>query len=118
VLVTWRAVKIGGGMNGAGSSSGIVFDPTGLSSAQRAGAACVACRKSWPRPEQAMGALPDGTTVYACDECAPGLLTAISEARTAPAAAETGEAKGHRDSAVRHPIRALRRNRGRWPSRR
>jgi hypothetical protein len=102
-------------MSGAGSSGGIVFDPTGLTAAQRAGEACVVCRKSWPRPGRAMGALPDDTTVYACDECAPGLLSAMSEAHAEPAPAETGDAEAHPDSAVRHPIRALRRSGVRWP---
>ncbi len=46
-------------------------DPTALSTAQRAGEACVACRKRWPRPRVRVGRLPDSTGVFACDDCAP-----------------------------------------------
>ncbi|RFS81624.1 hypothetical protein D0T12_30480 [Actinomadura spongiicola] len=46
-------------------------DPSGLSPAQRRGAACVVCHKRWPRPRVRVGHLPDSTGVFACDDCAP-----------------------------------------------
>lgn len=50
----------------------LVFDPAGLSKSQRAGGACVVCRKAWPRPIVVVGQLPDLRTVYACGDCATG----------------------------------------------
>jgi len=37
------------------------------------GDACVVCHKRWPRPRVRVGRLPDGSGVFACDECALAL---------------------------------------------
>lgn len=95
-------------------AGGVVFDPAGLTSAQCAGAACLVCRKSWPRPGVRVGTLPDASPVYACDDCAPGLLRAVGDARTAPA--EAGADPGGADGS-RHTV-PVRRRRVRWLIRR
>lgn len=46
------------------------FEPELLSNAQCMGDACAICHVRWPRPRRALGALPDGSEVYGCDECA------------------------------------------------
>jgi hypothetical protein len=47
-----------------------VYDPGLLSEAQCEGDACVACHTNWPRPRRVLGALPDGSRVFGCEECA------------------------------------------------
>ncbi len=47
------------------------LDPRALTTAQRRGEECVACRKRWPRPRVRVGRLPDSSGVFACEECAP-----------------------------------------------
>ncbi|PKK13112.1 hypothetical protein [Thermomonospora sp. CIF 1] len=51
----------------------LVFDPEALSAVQCEGDACVVCHKRWPRPRVRVGRLPDGSGVFACDECALAL---------------------------------------------
>lgn len=63
----------------------IVFDPADLTRAQRAGSACVSCRKAWPRPSVRIGVIPDGTPVHACPECAVVLDRFRPDAAGAPA---------------------------------
>lgn len=46
-----------------------LIDATGLSPAQRHGAACVSCSKAWPRPEVACGRTGAGEILYRCGEC-------------------------------------------------
>jgi hypothetical protein len=53
--------------------SGPVFDPKGLTGAQCFGEACVVCHRRWPRPRADVGRLPDGSRVFACDECVTAL---------------------------------------------
>jgi len=53
---------------------GLVFDPSGLDGAQRAGRACAGCGKRWPRPTVTIGWFPDGRPVRTCVECVPGGL--------------------------------------------
>ncbi|WP_285757414.1 hypothetical protein [Nocardiopsis ansamitocini] len=47
-----------------------IFDPGSLTTAQIMGDACAICYVKWPRPRDPVGALPDGTEVYGCAECA------------------------------------------------
>ncbi|POM23909.1 hypothetical protein BTM25_25350 [Actinomadura rubteroloni] len=49
----------------------ICFDPSGLTSAQRAGRACVVCGKRWPAPPVRVGRVAGGGAVYACTDDAP-----------------------------------------------
>ncbi|SEG62552.1 hypothetical protein SAMN04489712_107304 [Thermomonospora echinospora] len=51
----------------------LMFDPGALSAVQRDGDACVVCHKRWPRPRVRAGCLPNGSGVFACDDCAPAL---------------------------------------------
>ena len=126
-------------MNRPGTPAGIVIDPDGLTAEQRTGHACVACQKRWPRPRHAIGALPDATPVYACDDCAPALYRALRE--TAALAAEhaapadrgdpaeaaappegahppAAESTDTRDGTCLPPARGAHRTRHRRPSRR
>lgn len=52
-----------------------VYDPDSLSWAQCMGDACVVCHAKWPRPRRVLGELPDGSSVFGCEECA-GLVGA------------------------------------------
>ncbi|GAA3745747.1 hypothetical protein [Salinactinospora qingdaonensis] len=47
-----------------------IFEPESLTSAQALGDACAICHAKWPRPRRPLGALPDGTGIYGCGECA------------------------------------------------
>lgn len=85
----FRRSQIGEAMNRQGPPAGIVMDPDGLTVEQRRGNACVACQRRWPRPRHPIGALPDATPVYACDDCAPALHRALRE--TAALAADRAE---------------------------
>ncbi|MDX6738519.1 hypothetical protein [Actinocorallia sp. A-T 12471] len=57
------------------------LSPDGLGRAQRRGDACASCAKRWPRPRRPLGRLDDGTVLYVCDQCAPGLEMAQDESR-------------------------------------
>ncbi|MDL4815453.1 hypothetical protein QP089_14335 [Actinomadura sp. OS1-43] len=48
----------------------VIVDPASLTAPQRLGRACVVCHKRFPLPRVQVGALPDGTTVLACEDCA------------------------------------------------
>lgn len=56
-------------MSTALADNELVWDPAELTVAQRAGDACVSCRKRWPRPRCRVGVLPDRDPVYACRTC-------------------------------------------------
>ncbi|WP_019630639.1 hypothetical protein [Actinomadura atramentaria] len=51
----------------------VLFDPDGLTAAQRAGRACVVCGKRWPAPPVRVGRIPGGEAVYACADDAPAV---------------------------------------------
>ncbi|WP_146778991.1 hypothetical protein [Actinomadura craniellae] len=58
---------------GTGDERELIFDPAFLTERQRAGRSCVVCHKSWPRPREDVGRLPDGARLYACRSCAAAL---------------------------------------------
>lgn len=126
----FRSSQIGEAMNRPGPPEGIVIDPDGLTAEQRTGYACVACQKRWPRPRHTIGALPDTTPIYACDDCAPALYRALRETaaladRAAPAfrddsaeAPVPADGADARDGVHLPPARAPKRARPTRPSRR
>jgi hypothetical protein len=67
-----------------------LIDATGLTRGQRAGRACVSCRKRFPRPAVPVGLLATGEVLYRCPECAVVLepadrgLTRVLTARSDP----------------------------------
>lgn len=46
-----------------------LIDAAGLTTAQRRGRECVACRKRWPRPSVAVGQTGSGDVLYRCADC-------------------------------------------------
>lgn len=96
---------------------GLVWDPERLTAAQRSGAACVVCRKRWPRPRFRVGTLGPATDaeaalfaavdsaspVLACEDCVP-LLDAPFETEPAAGAPADDETTPTGDSA---PSRGL-----------
>lgn len=61
--------------------SGLVFDPEGLTGAQCLGEACVVCHRRWPRPRADAGRLPNGSRVFACEECVTALCIPAQRGR-------------------------------------
>ncbi|WP_225878802.1 hypothetical protein [Spongiactinospora rosea] len=71
-------ITSGSVMDGGPAATARLFDPDGLTYAQRCGDACVVCHKKWPRPRVRVGRLPDGVAVLACGECADALVPAVA----------------------------------------
>lgn len=74
------------GTTDAETTDTYIFDPAELSAKQSMGGACAVCHVRWPRPRVPMGALPDGSRVYGCAECASAITAHTAQAphRKAP----------------------------------
>jgi len=74
------------GRKPARAAAGPLVDATALTTAQRAGVACVSCHKKWPRPSVPAGHLANGQLLYRCDDCVVVTELAVTElAVTEPA---------------------------------